>query len=459
MLKCFWSKTFTRRKNTQYIGFIAIVATLILASCQGEDEPTAAATQQFQTASNMPSPTSTRAVAVQPATATSLPATSTPIPIDKETPTPLPSPTPLPTATEQPPEVPAETVSIQPIATGLRFPTYVTHAFDDRLFITEQAGTIRIIDNGQLLENSFLDITSRVRSTALEQGLLSVAFHASYHENGQFYVNYTDLNGTTVVSRFNVNPGDPNSAAADSEEILLTIAQPFSNHNGGQLQFGPDGMLYIGMGDGGSGGDPRNNGQNSSTLLGSLLRIDVSVGSGYAVPPDNPFTGDPNTPDETWAIGLRNPWRFSFDRLTGDLYLADVGQENWEEVNFISSPNPGGQNFGWNIMEGAHCFGFDNCSDDGLILPVFEYNQQDGGCSISGGYVYRGIAFPNLRGNYLFADYCSGYIWSLFKESDGEWLSHIVIQSGTNISSFGEDANGELYLADHIGGTIYQIQP
>jgi glucose/arabinose dehydrogenase len=345
------------------------------------------------------------------------------------------------------------------LVSGLSSPTYLTHAFDERLFVTEQGGTIRIIDGGRLLDEPFLDIISRVGSAAFEQGLLSVAFHPNYAENGQFYVNYTDRNGVTIVSRFSVRSGDANLADPASEEILLSVRQPFENHNGGQLQFGPDGMLYIGMGDGGSAGDPLNNGQDFSTLLGSLLRIDVSTETGYQIPFDNPFLDDPAIPDEIWAIGLRNPWRFSFDRKNGDLYLSDVGQSLLEEVNYIAFPSAGGQNFGWNIMEGTNCFLNESCDSRGLTIPVAEYSHQEGGCSISGGYVYRGVNFQGFLGNYFYGDFCSGFIWSLLQEGGGEWVSHLVAQTGLKISSFGEDAAGELYLSDHASGTVYQVQP
>ncbi|MFZ0547671.1 MAG: PQQ-dependent sugar dehydrogenase [Candidatus Promineifilaceae bacterium] len=360
-------------------------------------------------------------------------------------------------ATEVP--VPQAVVAIQlaPVASGFEKPTFLTHAGDGRLFVTEQVGRIRIIENGQLLPTPFLDIQAQIGSESSEQGLLSMAFHPNYLQNGRFFVDYTDLAGNTVLSRFQVNVADPYTADPASEQILLTVNQPFPNHNGGQLQFGPDGYLYMGMGDGGSGGDPQNNGQNPATLLGALLRIDVDGGTPYAIPGDNPFANDPDRAAEIWAYGLRNPWRFSFDRLTGDLYVADVGQNAWEEVNFQPAQSNGGQNYGWNIMESSHCYEAVNCDSDGLVLPVAEYSH-DASCSITGGYVYRGSQYPALTANYFFADYCSGIIWSLFHQQDGSWVQAVVLESGRTISSFGDDAAGELYVVAHGRGEILQIQ-
>lgn len=353
-----------------------------------------------------------------------------------------------------------ESISLEPIASGFFHPTFLTHAFDERLFVTEQHGLISIVQDGRRLETPFLDITDRVSDQASEQGLLSVVFHPNYAENGWFFVNYTDLNGDTVVSRFEVTE-DPNVADPNSEFVLLFIDQPYANHNGGQLQFGPDGYLYIGMGDGGSANDPDDNGQDPNALLGSLLRIDVNKtgnGTNYAIPADNPFANDrPGWRPEIWAIGLRNPWRFSFDRDTGDLYLADVGQNQYEEVNFNPAGSTRGLNYGWPIMEATHCFREENCSPDGLVIPIAEYDHSFG-CSITGGYVYRGQQYPALNGYYFFADYCSGIIWML-PAGDTDTEAVVVAESGLVISSFGEDSAGELYVLDHSEGTVYQIQP
>lgn len=356
--------------------------------------------------------------------------------------------------------VPVDAINFEFITDEFYSPVHLTHAFDDRLFVVDQYGVIGIIEDGVVLETPFLDIDDRVSDDANEQGLLSVAFHPNYQENGRFFVNYTNNNGDTVISRFVVS-ADPNVADADSEVILMTIAQPYSNHNGGQIAFGPDGYLYIGMGDGGSQEDPHENGQNAKTLLGALLRIDVDVADdasiAYAIPPDNPYVHDENGRNEIWAIGLRNPWRFSFDRLTGDLFLTDVGQDNLEELNFQPADSTGGENYGWNIMEGTACLHGSSCDSTGTIPPIFEYDRS-GGCATTGGYIYRGSAYPELTGNYFLADFCTGYVWRLFAEADGSWTSDLIAETDLNPSSFGEDVNGELYIVSRTGD-IYQITP
>jgi glucose/arabinose dehydrogenase len=348
----------------------------------------------------------------------------------------------------------AATLRLQPIASGLDSPLYLTApAGDPRLFIVEQPGRIRIVGDGQLVARPFLDIVGRVSSGG-ERGLLSVAFHPQYASNGFFYVNYTDRNGDTRIERYSVT-ADPNVADPASGKLLLSIKQPFSNHNGGLNLFGPDGMLYIGMGDGGSGGDPMGNGQNRNTLLGKLLRIDVDGGDPYAIPPDNPFAGQNGARQEIWALGLRNPWRFSFDREANLLYVADVGQNRWEEVDVVPA-GAGGLNYGWNRMEGTYCYGTPTCDQTGLVLPVLEYSH-DQGCSVTGGYVYRGKSIPSILGQYFYADYCEGWVRS-FKYANGaateprEWAVGAV----GNILSFGEDAAGELYLLAG-NGRVYRI--
>jgi len=350
----------------------------------------------------------------------------------------------------------APTVSLRLLAvvTGLESPVYVTHAGDGtgRLFVVEQPGVIRIIQNSRLLTRPFLDIQSRVIAGG-EMGLLSVAFHPEYERNGRFFVNYTADSGNlrTVIAEYRVSD-DPN-VAGRSERVLLEIAQPYRNHNGGLNLFGPDGMLYVGMGDGGSGGDPHNNGQRLDALLGKLLRLDVNGEGPYVVPRDNPFVGRAGARGEIWAYGLRNPWRFSFDRPTGRLFLADVGQNAWEEVDLIEK----GGNYGWRIMEGAHCFApSSGCSTAGLQLPIAEYDRQ-GGCSITGGYVYRGTRIRALVGRYLFSDYCSGRLWAL-RESGDRWVMEQLLETGLRVSSFGEDQAGELYIVDHQGA-VYRIVP
>lgn len=335
-------------------------------------------------------------------------------------------------------------------------PVFFTHANDGsgRNFVVLQDGQIVILQSNLLFPAPFLDISDRVNSIGSEQGLLSVAFHPSFSENGRFFVNYTRQgDGATVIAEFNVG-SDPDIASPASERVILTIGQPFGNHNGGQVQFGPDGFLYIGMGDGGSGGDPEGNGQDLSTLLGSILRIDIDNddGNAYDVPEDNPFLGTAGARQETWAYGLRNPWRFSFDRCDGRLFLGDVGQQLWEEIDLIE----GGRNYGWNTMEASRCFGGGACVQGGLELPIGEYSHSGGHCSITGGYVYRGTAVQELIGHYVFADFCSGQFWTLFQSAAGEWIQMQSINTPFSISSFGEDEAGELYAVD-LGGAIYRI--
>ncbi|MBI3976472.1 MAG: PQQ-dependent sugar dehydrogenase [Armatimonadetes bacterium] len=347
-------------------------------------------------------------------------------------------------------------VRLQRVVSGLANPVFVTHAGDrsGRLFVVEQAGVIRIIRNGRLLTRPFLDINARVISGG-EMGLLSVAFHPKYASNGRFFVNYT-ADGErlrTVIAEYRVSAADPN-VADRTERVILEIGQPYRNHNGGLNLFGPDGMLYIGMGDGGSGGDPHNNGQRLESLLGKLLRLDIDGGTPYRVPSDNPFVGRAGARGEIWAYGLRNPWRFSFDRGSGRLFLADVGQNAWEEIDLIER----GGNYGWRIMEGAHCFRPQtNCDRSGLTLPVAEYGRE-GGCSVTGGYVYRGSRIRDLVGRYLFADYCSGQLWALTETTSGRWTMSELLATALRVSSFGEDQDGELYVVDHQGG-IYRIVP
>ncbi|MGH7658033.1 MAG: PQQ-dependent sugar dehydrogenase, partial [Gemmatimonadales bacterium] len=303
----------------------------------------------------------------------------------------------------------------------------------------------------------FLDITGLVGSSGTEQGLLGIAFDPDYEANGRFVVNYTDRNGDTRIVSFNVS-SDPDVADPQSATLILSVDQPFSNHNGGGLEFGPDGFLYIGLGDGGSGGDPGNRGQDRATLLGKLLRIDLDGGTPYAIPASNPFADSAGQKGEIWAWGLRNPWRFAFDRANGNLYIADVGQSEREEVN-VAANSDGGENYGWRIMEGNSCFSATSCDRTGLTLPVLDYSHDDG-CSITGGYVYRGNTVPELAGRYFYADYCGGWVRS-FTFSNGqatdqrEWPQ---LDPGGAITSFGQDAAGELYILVS-GGTVYRIVP
>jgi len=345
---------------------------------------------------------------------------------------------------------------------GLSSPVGVYAAPGDtsRLFVVEKTGTIRILRSGNLHPRPFLDVSSRV-SGGSEQGLLGLAFHPSYATNGKFYVNYTDQSGDTRVVEFLVS-SNPDSASANEREILF-VDQPYSNHNGGHLTFGPDGKLFIGLGDGGSGGDPQGNGQNLGTLLGKMLRIDVDAGAPYSVPADNPFVNRPGARGEIWSYGLRNPWRYSFDAETGDLWIADVGQDVWEEVHHEPA-GQGGRNYGWNRMEGGHCYpAGSSCSQAGLVLPVAEYDHR-AGCSITGGFVYRGTALPELRGTYFYGDYCTGLVRSARLLNGGaveprDWTRALRTRSGgamEGLSSFGVDARGELYLV-LLGGEIYRL--
>ncbi len=323
-----------------------------------------------------------------------------------------------------------------------------------RLFVLEQHGRIRVYQQDQLEAQPYLDISGRVGSNGSERGLLGLAFHPRFAENGYFYINYTDLNGNTVISRFTADPAQ-NTADPASEHVLLRVDQPYPNHNGGGLAFGPDGFLYLGLGDGGSGGDPHGNGQSVDTLLGKLLRIDVDNADPYGIPADNPFAGGGGRP-EIWAYGLRNPWRFSFDRQTSDLYIGDVGQNKWEEIDFLPAGSPGGANFGWNILEGTHEYSGSSSGGAQLTAPVAEYSHSDG-CSVTGGVVYRGQALPAWQGVYLYGDYCSGMIWGL-AQIGGAWQNQLLYSSGFSITSFGEDEAGEVYLTDHTG-KLYRLEP
>jgi glucose/arabinose dehydrogenase len=363
-------------------------------------------------------------------------------------------------------------IKLSLLVDGLQQPVAIAHANDgsQRLFILEQEGRIRIIHKGKLQDRPFMDIRNRVSSGG-ERGLLGIAFHPQFRTNGRFFINYTgNKDGLRIfVSEFQANPSG--AVNINSERQLLSIAQPYSNHNGGQLAFGPDGYLYIGMGDGGSGDDPHNHGQNLSTLLGSILRIDVNKTAGklnYAIPADNPYVNNNKARPEIWAWGLRNPWRFSFDRNTGELYAADVGQDETEEIDIIKR----GHNYGWRIMEGPHCTPGVNpkCNNKGLTLPLYSYNH-DIGRSITGGYVYRGNAVKGLCGTYIYGDFVSQAIWGL-RQNKGKVVAHKTLfdprsllrlaidyfkDDGLLISTFGEDEAGEIYVAAYQSGRIYKI--
>jgi uncharacterized repeat protein (TIGR01451 family) len=350
----------------------------------------------------------------------------------------------------------------QVVVSGLQNPVQVTHAGDNsgRLFVVEQPGRLRVVADGALLPTPLLDLTQRVTFGG-ERGLLGLAFHPSYETNGYFYVNYTRAgDGATVIARYRVSTGNPNLADAGSEQVLLTVAQPYTNHNGGQLLFSPrDGYLYIGMGDGGSGGDPLNNAQNPATLLGAMLRLDVDRGVPYAVPADNPYVGIAGR-DEIWAIGLRNPWRFSFDRAAHDLYIGDVGQNLWEEIDYQRAGTPGGINYGWRCKEGTHDYNMTGaCLTAALTDPIAEYSHTEGR-SVTGGFVYRGSSYPALAGRYFYADFVEGKIWSTVKTGSNpdSWSPpELELDTGLAISAFGEDEEGELYVVDWAGGTVRRL--
>jgi glucose/arabinose dehydrogenase len=357
------------------------------------------------------------------------------------------------------PPAPADGLQLVQVASGLSAPLYLTAPDGDtRLFIVEQPGRIRIVRSEALVAQPFLDITAKVSSGG-ERGLLSVAFHPSYATNGYFYVNYTDLAGDTRIERYRVSAANPDLADGASAELVLAVAQPYANHNGGLVLFGPDGMLYVGMGDGGSAGDPHGYGQSKATLLGKLLRLDVdnTGGAPYAIPPSNPFVGEAGSRGEIWGLGLRNPWRFAFDRAAGTLYVADVGQSSREEISVVPATRAG-VNYGWKVLEGSVCYGAASCNSDGLERPVVEYSHGDG-CSITGGFVYRGQRIPGLAGHYFYSDYCAGFLRS-FRYVDGvvsderQW----DVGSAGSVLSFGEDAERELYVLS-ANGRVYRLDP
>jgi glucose/arabinose dehydrogenase len=348
-------------------------------------------------------------------------------------------------------------VRLQTVATGFDAPLLVTNAGDGsgRLFVAEQDGRIFVIDGRKVRREPWLDI-SELTEGAGEQGLLGLAFHPRFEDNGRFFVNYTDNAGDTVIASYRAR--GQHGADPDSARTLLSFDQPFANHNGGGLAFGPDGYLYIGSGDGGSAGDPMGNGQALDTLLGKMLRIDVDRGGDvpYSVPADNPFLSRPGARPEIWAYGLRNPWRFSFDRATGHLWIGDVGQSELEEID-RGDPRAGrGPNYGWNVMEGTACYGGGPCQREGLKLPVTQYDH-DHGCSVTGGYVYRGTQYPELVGGYLFADYCSGKLWVIDSSRRKPHSPRELLDTDHAISSFGESEEGELYVTDHASGRLLKI--
>lgn len=365
------------------------------------------------------------------------------------------TPTPVPATVSELPN--PSGYAWETVASGLNQPTGLVSVADGsgRLFIIEQAGAIKILKDGSVLDVPFLDLTQKVNCCG-ERGLLGLIFHPRYAENGYFFVDYTEEESGqlyTVIARYTVSTNDPDLADPNSEERLLQIEQPFQNHKGGQVQFGPDGYLYIGMGDGGSEGDPLGNGQSLQILLGKILRIDVDNGQPYAIPADNPYVSGGGLP-EIWAYGLRNPWRFSFDRLTGDLYISDVGQDAWEEVDYLPAGSPGGANFGWRYYEGSHPYRDSPPTGETFVMPVAEYNHTLPNPAVIGGYVYRGQSLPAWWGVYLYGDYGSGRVWGLLHLADGSWQNAQMFDTGINISSFGEDQSGEIYLVDYAGNIL-----
>ena len=426
---------------------LLLLAALTLAACQSAT-PTPAATVPVETLA----PTETLPSATEIPPATRPPATGA-----AATPEPETTATPAPTATPVPVTFPPR-VAIEPFAALPEEITYLTHAGDGsgRIFLVSKAGRIWVVEDGDIRRTPFLDISDIVDSAQSERGLLSVAFDPDFANNGEFYVNFSSKqgDGDTVIVRYRTEDFQTADPATGVE--VLRIDQPAANHNGGQLQFGPDGYLYIGMGDGGAAGDPWDNAENLQVLLGKMLRIKVSGEETYAIPATNPFLGQDDVRPEIWAYGLRNPWRFSFDRATGDLYIADVGQNLWEEIDFQPADSPGGEHYGWNTMEGNHCFDPpEGCDTSGKVLPVWEYQHPEG-CSVTGGYVYRGETFPQLQGIYFYADFCSGRIYALQRDANGVWQSQPVLETGLNIASFGEDEAGELYVLD-LGGEVFHL--
>lgn len=357
------------------------------------------------------------------------------------------------------PETPADAgFDLDILTEGLDQPLYVTHAGDGsgRLFIVERGGRVRVWQGGRLLPEPFADLGHLVGTRSQEQGLLSIAFPPDFADNGYVFLSYTARDDRSVIARYSIRVGDPNRLDPGTAEIILRVEQPYRNHNGGLIKFGPDGHLYVGLGDGGGAGDPHGHGQDRRTLLGSILRLEAGATGGYAIPADNPFA-DRSGRGEIWAFGLRNPWRFSFDRETGDLYIADVGQDAREEVNFQPAGGRGGQNYGWNAWEGTRRFRPEREPASAVVFPVAEYGIPDGGCAVTGGYVYRGDAVPALRGVYVFGDFCSGTLWGL-RRRGGEWRMAELIRTGLRISSFGEDEDGELYVVDY-GGAVHRLVP
>jgi glucose/arabinose dehydrogenase len=350
----------------------------------------------------------------------------------------------------------AGSYQLDEVYSGLSSPVGIVDPGDGsgRLFIVEKTGTIRVVIDGKVRATPFLDISDQVSGSS-EQGLLGLAFAPDFAESGRFYIDYTDVDGNSVIARYTLSNSAHNQADPATAETILTQEQPYPNHNGGQIVFGPDGYLYIGFGDGGSQGDPNGNGQSLQTWLGKILRIDVAGDGEYAIPEDNPYADGADGLPEIFIYGLRNPWRFSFDAETGDLYIGDVGQGQWEEIDMLPAGEQAGANLGWSVLEGSHCYQEEDCDSSGTVLPIDEYSH-DSGCSVTGGYVVHSDALPDLNGVYLFGDYCTGLLWAIARDANGDWQPSDAIETGLSISSFGAGPNGELYVVD-LNGSIYQL--
>ena len=427
----------------RFILLFAVLCAFILAGCGME----------AQTPTPTITPTVGLFIRVSTPTAQDVP-TQTGAPILESTPTVgIPTPTPVMTTVVELPDAAGYTWEV--VVDGLDNPLGLISPGDGsgRMFVIEQGGLVRILVDGAILPTPFLDLTQQVNCCG-ERGLLGLAFHPRFVQNGYFYVDYTESANdqlATVIARYSISPEDANQADPRSEMRLLRIDQPYQNHNGGDIRFGPDGYLYIAMGDGGSAGDPLGNGQSLQTLLGKILRIDVDSSAPYAIPADNPFMAGGGML-EIWQYGLRNPWRFTFDSLTSDMYIGDVGQDGWEEINFIPAGNLGGENLGWSFYEGAHPYRGSPPIGTEFVMPVAEYGR-DMGNSITGGHVYRGFNLPAWYGVYLYGDFGSGRVWGLLHLPDGSWQNALMYDTRANISSFGVDENGEMYIVDY-GGSI-----
>ena len=444
---------------------VPLIGMLVLTACTTRStgtispvEPVITVIEPAATAA-LPSPTPTAA----PTATAAADASASPTQPEASTATAMPSPSDTPQVVTPLALPDPRQYTWEQRFSGLQFPVFITGAGDGsgRLFIVQQTGVILVARDGQVLAQPFLDIRDLVKGPHnsgggyTERGLLGLAFDPGFAQNGLFYVHYSEISsGDTVLARYRVSSADPDQADLASAVILLTADQPYSNHNGGMIAFGPDGMLYMGLGDGGNAGDPLGNGQNLQTLLGKILRLDVRGADAYAIPADNPFTNGGGLP-EIWAYGLRNPWRFSFDRLTGNLFIADVGQKSWEEINLLPAGSPGGANLGWNYREGAH--EYQGQPPAGLFFhePLTEYSHSEG-CSVSGGIVVRDMNLSDWQGVYLYGDFCTGRVWGLLEALPGRWVTAELFKTSFQISSFGEDDNGEVYLID-LSGSIYRL--